>query len=321
MQVSFQLKEVPEYLRSSLLFHTLLNNAESEEDVLQVPVNNFKRDVKLSTVAEVAHMIDTLHFWDSPALPKNLIVYSIDHWDRVSHLFNSKADNLKQLIKLKTVIESSVESRAITAATVGSVDILKVVHTDRNCDRICEAAAANGHVECLVYLHEHGCTWDEKISATAAGNGQLECLVYLHEHGCAWGESTCSAAAGNGHLECLVYLHEHGCAWGESTCSSAAGNGQLECLVYLHEHGCAWGESTCSAAAGNGHLECLVYLHEHGCAWGESTCSAAAGNGHLKCLVYLHEHGCAYGSTISVAAKRGQMHCVMYALRNPHINI
>ena len=39
----------------------------------------------------------------------------------------------------------------------------------------------------------------------ARKNGHLDCLKYLHEHGCPWDEGTCLAAAKNGHLNCLNY--------------------------------------------------------------------------------------------------------------------
>ena len=39
----------------------------------------------------------------------------------------------------------------------------------------------------------------------------LECLKYLHENGCPWNEGTCSFVALRGHLECLKYAHENGC--------------------------------------------------------------------------------------------------------------
>ena len=65
-----------------------------------------------------------------------------------------------------------------------------------------------------------------KSCAAAAEGGQLECLKYLHENGCAWDESTCEAAAEGGHLECLKYLHENGChGWARS---AAARGGHLE---------------------------------------------------------------------------------------------
>ena len=40
---------------------------------------------------------------------------------------------------------------------------------------------------------------------------RLECLQYLRERGCPWDERTCSSAVLNGHLECSKYLRENGC--------------------------------------------------------------------------------------------------------------
>jgi hypothetical protein len=64
----------------------------------------------------------------------------------------------------------------------------------------------------------------------------LECLKYLHEHGCVWDESACEAAALGGHLECLKYLREHGCPGNKRASEAAAGGDVMECLSlkYLH---------------------------------------------------------------------------------------
>ena len=66
----------------------------------------------------------------------------------------------------------------------------------------------------------------------------LECLRYVHEHGCEWNKGACLLASVNGHLECLKYAHEHGCKWDAGICMWAARNGHLQCLKYDHEHGC-----------------------------------------------------------------------------------
>ena len=70
----------------------------------------------------------------------------------------------------------------------------------------------------------------------------VESLVYLHEHGCPWDESTCEKAAEYGMLINLTYAHEHGCPWDESATTAAAGNGRPKCLKYLYENGCHWNE-------------------------------------------------------------------------------
>jgi hypothetical protein len=152
--------------------------------------------------------------------------------------------------------------------------------------------AEKGHLECLRYLHENGCEWDENTCAYGALNGHLECVRYAHENGCPWDKRTCSCAAANGHLECLRYAHENRCPWDKMACSCAAANGHLECLRYAHENRCPWDKRTCECAAAYGHLECLRYAHENGCPWDKRVCVLAAEKGHLECLRYLHEKGC-----------------------------
>jgi len=107
----------------------------------------------------------------------------------------------------------------------------------KGCEK-CEEAALNGHLECLKYLHERGCPWDEYTCSAAASNGHLECLKYLHENGCPWHEWTCEYVALGGRLEYLKYYHEHECRCDERTCWTAVSSGRLECLKYAHEHGC-----------------------------------------------------------------------------------
>jgi len=180
------------------------------------------------------------------------------------------------------------------AAENGHLECLKYLHENR-CqwdERACTYAAANGHLECLKYLHENRCQWDERACTYAAENGHLDCLKYLHENECPWDERACTYAAENGHLDCLKYLHENRCPWDKWACSYAAEKGHLDCLKYLHKNKCPWDKWACSYAARNGHLECLEYLHKNRCPWDKWACDHAAANGHIKCLKYLHENGC-----------------------------
>lgn len=97
-------------------------------------------------------------------------------------------------------------------------------------------AAKAGHLECLKLHPEWNLT--RFVCTNAAEYGHLDCLIYLHQNGCNWDEWTCSAAAWGGHLECLIYIHENKCAWNADTCKFAAVNEHLECLKYAYSHGC-----------------------------------------------------------------------------------
>jgi hypothetical protein len=50
----------------------------------------------------------------------------------------------------------------------------------------CIAAVKAGKLNCLKYLHEHGCTRDAGTTYAAAVGGELDCLKFAHERGCAW---------------------------------------------------------------------------------------------------------------------------------------
>ena len=182
----------------------------------------------------------------------------------------------------------------------------------------CAVAARGGHLECLKYLYENGCPWGWHTCRAAAESGQLECLKYLHEKGCAWDRRACNAAVEGGHLECLKYLRENGCRVSADACSEAAQRGHLECLKYLHENGGRAGDDiVCQVAAGNGRLECLKYAHENGCPWDKWTCEAAASNDHLECLKYAHENECPWDKwTCEAAVRDGHLECLKYAHEN-----
>ena len=56
---------------------------------------------------------------------------------------------------------------------------------------ICVAAAENGDLKLLKWLHENGCPWDSSTCASAAKKGNLELLKWLRQNGCPWDSSTC----------------------------------------------------------------------------------------------------------------------------------
>lgn len=92
--------------------------------------------------------------------------------------------------------------------------------TKMSCCRSCADAAENGHLNCLIYLHQNGSArseqiedvpssfWDERTPAYAAYNGHLDCLIYAHQNGCPWDEHTPAFAS---ETECLKYAYIHGC--------------------------------------------------------------------------------------------------------------
>lgn len=62
------------------------------------------------------------------------------------------------------------------------------------------AATEFGRLDNLILAHSHIGSLTGIYSHRTAQYGHLECLKFLHTHGCMVDRQTCSAAAGNGHL-------------------------------------------------------------------------------------------------------------------------
>lgn len=125
-------------------------------------------------------------------------------------------------------------------------------------------AGYRAHPDVLEYLRANDCPWggfhDSKFCNAAAQQGDLATLQFLHTCNCPWDEITCNWAASFGHLEVVKYLHENGCPWDAGSCDGAARFGYLAVVKYLHENGCPWDAETCTAALHGGHLDVLQYL-------------------------------------------------------------
>ena len=160
------------------------------------------------------------------------------------------------------------------ASLNGHYKCLKYCH-ENGCSLILESyfeAVKKGHYECFKYLIENRCYLDResclKICNLAAENGHLQCLIYCHENEFFWDHSTCSIASKNGHLECLRYLHQHDCLWDINTPLYAIQNGKFECFKYAIENDCPRNIYKCYHSAlqyakRTKQYECLKYICEN----------------------------------------------------------
>ncbi|VVC26086.1 Ankyrin repeat-containing domain [Cinara cedri] len=144
--------------------------------------------------------------------------------------------------------------KIIAAVKSGNLDWLMIAHGNRQ--------LPGNPTSYLTALYNLPCL---RFALENALDGNLECIMYLHRHGCNWIEETCNLAAKNGHFDCLVYAHQKGCPWNSNTCAEAAAGGHLQCLVYAFENGCPWNQDTTRSAAVNGHLNCLWYALSNDC--------------------------------------------------------
>jgi hypothetical protein len=157
-----------------------------------------------------------------------------------------------------------------------------------------DQAARNGHIQVVMYLHEHtNATCTTAAMDGAAVYGQLNVVKYLHENrteGCT--AKALNNAAISGNLELVQFLHEQrseGCT--SNAMDNAAYYGHLDVVRFLHEHrteGCT--TRAMDSAAKNGHLPTVQFLHENrteGCT--DEAIESAASNGHIEVVMFLHE--------------------------------
>ena len=144
-------------------------------------------------------------------------------------------DNLRAAAR--NGILEDVKSLKTTAATLLTED---AANEFASAASAASAAASNGHLDCVKYLHFNGarCNYDTAMSTAEGGN--LDCLQFLHESGCEMEGSCWNHAARCGHLDVLQYLHANGCAFNGlnvDPATHAAANGQLACLQYCNSIG------------------------------------------------------------------------------------
>jgi hypothetical protein len=138
-------------------------------------------------------------------------------------------------------------------------------------------------------LHDEGCEWDEWTCSAAARNGHLTVLQWLHEHGCPWeADSICRRAAESGSVEVLQYLKQQGCNLDEDVWRVVAMEGRTQVCQYLHTEQCLWSALACGDAAYCGHVDTLRWLIEHSAPYDtQEVRVSAVASGHIPIIMYM----------------------------------
>jgi hypothetical protein len=154
------------------------------------------------------------------------------------------------------------------AIQFGQINCLEYIYdSGMRDDKILDTAAFYGNIDSIKFARKRGEEWSVSVTRIAASSGKLDCLKYLHENGCPWDEETCSDAATR-YIECLKYAHENGCPWEETTCIQAAIHGNIECLKYAHQNGCPLGNDVCRVTDYSYSTKrCIMYAYLMGSVW------------------------------------------------------
>jgi hypothetical protein len=84
-----------------------------------------------------------------------------------------------------------------------------------------------------MYLHEHGCPWDEETTRMAALHGHLPCLQYAHQHGLSLAHLDLGEASTEGSAECIQYGIENGAPWNAEVRQEILEFGRPDCREYV----------------------------------------------------------------------------------------
>lgn len=234
------------------------------------------------------------------------------------------------ILKWLTTLENGRRYDAKTgeaAASGGHLEVLEWLD-DNNCERdqrACNAAASMGYLEVLKWLIAKEWPWtDPTIYGAAAKNGHIAILSYLHstwndDHtiGCDWTVNTCYSAAESGQLETLEYLRSSECPWSEELCSiGAASGGHIDILEWIQGKIGRLSEGLCWSAAKNGQLATIQWLVNEKYPIPIDIFDAAIIGGNLELLQWLKEQGCRWDDELWLFATEEQSILVLEWLKD-----
>ncbi|TYZ64297.1 hypothetical protein PybrP1_013130 [[Pythium] brassicae (nom. inval.)] len=247
--------------------------------------------------------------------------YDFSEWALAEAASRDGLSKVQFLYKHRRVLKwtPAALSRAIDAAAAnGWIDVLRFLHEE--CEfapcstSAMDIAAGRGYLDVVTYLHvnrSEGCTTDAMDDA--AKSGHMDVVRFLHENrseGCTTDALDCATA--QEHHAIVHFLHNsrsEGCT--VFAMDEAASGGDLGMVQFLHDNrheGCT--TRAMDGAAAGGHLAVVEFLHKHrheGCTT-DAMDRAAAGT-HVDVVRFLHEHrmeGCT-AAAVDSAAGNGDM--------------
>ena len=206
--ISVSYASIPSFLHGSAFYKNLGDDPEGE---ISIPLECFKGDDSITTIAELEQILHVDRYWGLNPLPFNMLDYCCK--------MEKSRQQRTAILALSNQFPTLLEIRTIFS---DETPLLKAIRS----------IARNEIIDFLIST-----TIDTKGTAcsAAARLGQMHHLQSLYINGHLWDESTCTAAAYGGHFDCLVYAHENGCPWDYLTYKRAAIGGYLDCIQYAHK--------------------------------------------------------------------------------------
>ena len=135
----------------------------------------------------------------------NDIASSVWHWPYMS-TNNNCVPNNSSIDCIKYVLEYVIDSHEIAKRFADNADSVTITFGKY----YLRTAAVCGSIQTLQLAKKYGCQLNNYygLCKAAAHNGHLECLKFLHQNGCQIDSAVLSAAAENNHMTCLKYVQD-----------------------------------------------------------------------------------------------------------------
>lgn len=164
---------------------------------------------------------------------------------------------------------------------------------DDGIETLCETLAGFGSLECLKFVREElGYYCSYKAIDKAVENDNLECLIYLYENGCPYNDETMYLVATKGNVECLSYLISK-----DKPITREAFNCMImfdhdECLTYILSNiSYPLEEYYYQLAISRNSVRCVKILHKFNCPWNPEHYKLAQTQDRKKIIEYFDTHG------------------------------
>jgi len=198
------------------------------------------------------------------------------------------------IVKLLITYTKDVLIAIILAARRGHIDILKVllsVNTDDILDEVMREAAANNHIDIVLYVLELGAKDFDDAMVYAAKGGHIDVVQLMLDYGATNVNETMYNAAEAGFIDIVKLMLVYKASEIDEALISAATGGHLEIIKYLVSIGAKDYENSIYKAALNGHLEVVQYLVTFKTADADIILYNGAMGGHINIVEYALTKG------------------------------
>ena len=240
--------------------------------------------------------------------------------DIISYLFDNK------------FISNKLEYLSILAISNGNIDILKFFHekgTPLTADMAKEAAIKT-NLECLRYLYDNNCIFDETVYDGAINANSEDCVKFLINIKCPFGTKY-YLAADKGYLNLVKIFEKEVNIWDERLFINLASvsvndfivrkgghiKNYLECVKYAFNNNCPWNEEVLINSMETECIESIKFLIDNGCPISDDALEEAIYFDLVEIVEILHKKGQdLYSILISVAIENDSEDSFLYLFSN-----